>query len=157
VCTARGGVGSVAASVGFGGEIKIWASDGKEFHLEWEITPATWASNNGNGNGNGAAGGADVWAIALSADEGYLACTTSDGRIHVWDLAAREKIQTYETGARGGGSFAMAVDLSVDGRLTASGHESGAVYVFNNDAGRMVYSLSGKVSICSTGAQGGKG
>ena len=38
----------------------------------------------------------------------------------------------------------MAVDLSMDGRLTASGHESGGVYVFNNDAGRMVYSLSGK-------------
>lgn len=88
-----------------------------------------------------------MWAVALSADEGYLACTTSDGRINVWDIEAREKIQTYETGARGGGSFAMAVDLSRDGRLTASGHESGAVYVFNNDAGRMVYSLSGASSV----------
>ncbi len=85
-----------------------------------------------------------MWAVALSADEGYLACTTSDGRVHVWDLAAREKVQTYETGARGGGSFAMAVDLSRDGRLTAVGCESGGVYVFNNDAGRMVYSLSGE-------------
>ncbi|GAB1313449.1 Ski complex subunit Rec14 [Madurella fahalii] len=132
VCTARNGVGNVAASVGFGGEIKIWnlQPDRNEWQLEWEIAPSKSA-------------GGDVWAVSLSADEGYLACTTSDGRIHVWDLAARERIQTYETGARGGGSFAMAVDLSVDGRLTASGHESGAVYVFNNDAGRMVYSLSG--------------
>ena len=90
--------------------------------------------------------GGDVWAIGLSADESYLACTTSDGRIHVWDLAGRERIQTYETGSStGGGSFAMAVDLSRDGKLTASGHESGAVYVFNNDAGRMAYSLSGRV------------
>lgn len=63
----------------------------------------------------------------------------------MWDVNGREKIQTYETGARGSGSFAMAVDLSRDGRLTASGHESGAVYVFNNDAGRMVYSLSGEL------------
>ncbi|KAL2155425.1 hypothetical protein VTH82DRAFT_167 [Thermothelomyces myriococcoides] len=149
VCTARGGVGTVAASVGFGGEIKVWtygnpAEDGnnnnktkenavpsqKEWSLHWELPPSK-------------TDGGDVWAVALSADEGYLACTTSDGRINVWDIEAREKIQTYETGARGGGSFAMAVDLSRDGRLTASGHESGAVYVFNNDAGRMVYSLSG--------------
>ncbi|KAL2133410.1 hypothetical protein VTI74DRAFT_2411 [Chaetomium olivicolor] len=146
VCTARGGLGQVAASVGFGGEIKVWRLSGNsnnsnnhassggandnEWQLDWELPPT---KNNGG----------DVWAVALSADEGYLACTTSDGRIHVWDIAGREKIQTYETGARGGGSFAMAVDLSRDGRLTASGHESGAVYVFNNDAGRMVYSLSG--------------
>ncbi|KAL2171823.1 hypothetical protein VTG60DRAFT_1520 [Thermothelomyces hinnuleus] len=155
ICTARGGVGAVAASVGFGGEIKVWtygnpaedgdnnnnnnnsnnrnkdnASSQKEWRLHWELPPSK-------------TDGGDVWAVALSADEGYLACTTSDGRIHVWDIEARERIQTYETGARGGGSFAMAVDLSRDGRLTASGHESGAVYVFNNDAGRMVYSLSG--------------
>ncbi len=131
VCTARGGAGTVAASVGFGGDIKIWRL-ADEWQLDWHLPP-----------GKTAAGGGDVWAVALSADEGFLACTTSDGRIHVWDLGAKEKIQTYETGARGGGSFAMAVDLSRDGRLTASGHESGGVYVFNNDAGRMVYSLSG--------------
>lgn len=111
-----------------------------------EIVPSSSKTKGkeNNAGANGTVNGGDVWAVALSADEGYLACTTSDGRIHVWDLAAWEKIQTYETGARGGGSFAMAVDLSVDGRLTASGHESGAVYVFNNDAGRMVYSLSGE-------------
>ncbi|KAK4120913.1 putative antiviral protein [Parathielavia appendiculata] len=136
VCTARGGQGVVAASVGFGGEIKVWTrNENNEWGLDWELPPSRQKQANG--------GGGDVWAIALSADEGYLAYTTSDGRIHVWDLAAREIIQTYETGARGTGSFAMAMDLSRDGRLTASGHESGAVYVFNNDAGRMVYSLSG--------------
>jgi superkiller protein 8 len=140
VCTARGGLGNVAASVGFGGEIKVWTrntDNNNEWALDWELPPS-------KGNGGG-----DVWAVALSADEGYLACTTSDGRIQVWDIAAREKIQTYETGARGGGSFAMAVDLSRDGRLTASGHESGGVYVFNNDAGRMVYSLSGESGLCN--------
>jgi superkiller protein 8 len=142
VCTARGGAGTTAASVGFGGEIKVWTlakpdeaaapNQPGEWTLHWELPPTKL-------------NGGDVWAVALSSDEGYLACTTSDGRIHVWDVAGREKIQTYETGARGGGSFAMAVDLSRDGRLTASGHESGAVYVFNNDAGRMVYSLSGEL------------
>ncbi|KAK4166257.1 WD40-repeat-containing domain protein [Cladorrhinum sp. PSN259] len=135
VATAKAGLGNVAASVGFGGEIKIWnksPESNNEFVLEWEISPT-----------KGKNGGGDVWAVALSANEEYLACTTSDGRIHVWDLTAKELIQTYETGARGGGSFAMSVDLSRDGKFTASGHESGAVYVFNNDAGRMVYSLSG--------------
>ncbi|KAK3320607.1 WD40-repeat-containing domain protein [Cercophora scortea] len=141
VCTSRGGVGNVAASVGFGGEIKIWARQGSEllpqheangeWELRWEIAPTQ-------------TNGGDVWAVALSADESYLACTTSDGRIHVWDLTARERIQSYETGGSGtGGSFAMAVDLSRDGKLTATGHESGAVYVFNNNSGRLAYSLSG--------------
>lgn len=151
--TARGGPGTTAASVGFGGEIKIWknesSNDQAGWSLSFEIPPSKKGSGSSSSNG-------DVWAIALSADENYLAATTSDGRIHVWDLAAREKIQSYETGASsggggfdgasgvGGGSFAMAVDLSRDGRFTASGHENGSVYVFNNDAGRMVYSLSGE-------------
>lgn len=74
----------------------------------------------------------------------------------MWDVLGKAKIQTYETGASAGGggghdsvgtgSFAMAVDLSRDGKFTASGHENGGVYVFNNDAGRMVYSLSGMSS-----------
>ena len=33
----------------------------------------------------------------------------------------------------------------MDGRFTASGHESGNIYVFSNDTGRMLYSLSGLV------------
>ena len=84
--------------------------------------------------------------MALSSDERYLAATTSDGRVHIWDLGSREKVQSYETGGGSGGSggsFAMAVDLSRDGKFTACGHENGGVYVFNNDAGRLVYSLSG--------------
>jgi superkiller protein 8 len=134
VATARDGAGNVAASVGFSGEIKIWrrqGDNGGTWELWWEVAPTKTS-------------GGDVWAVALSADENYMACTTSDGRIHVWDLNARERVQTYETGSStGGGSFALSVDLSRDGKLTASGHESGAVYVFNNDAGRMAYSLSG--------------
>lgn len=54
------------------------------------------------------------------------------------------KVQEYETGSAGSGSFGMCVDLSRDGKLTASGHQSGAVYVFNNETGRLLYSLSGR-------------
>ncbi|KAH7635678.1 WD40-repeat-containing domain protein, partial [Sordaria sp. MPI-SDFR-AT-0083] len=159
VTTARGlgSLGNTFVSVGFGGETKVWrrnnnpssseTSESDKWSLYWTLpTPANKKEKG------------DVWAVALSADEGYLAATTSDGRIHVWDLEGKQKVQTYETGASAGGggggqqdgsngvgsgSFAMAVDLSRDGKFTASGHENGGVYVFNNDAGRMVYSLSG--------------
>jgi superkiller protein 8 len=80
----------------------------------------------------------EVWAIALSGNGQYLASTTYDGRINVWDLAnGRKKINEFKTK----GSFGMAIDLSRDGRLTASGHEDGSVYIFNNETGKMVYSL----------------
>ncbi|KAH8883421.1 WD40 repeat-like protein [Thozetella sp. PMI_491] len=129
LCTSRGGAGKVAATAGFGGEIKIWSCEGSDGWEERGEIPAVKGV---------------VWAIALSADEQYLAGTTHDGKIHVWDLATRDVIQTYETGSSNAGdSFAMAVDLSRDGKLTASGHQNGSVYVFNNDAGRLVYSLSG--------------
>lgn len=34
---------------------------------------------------------------------------------------------------------------SADGRFTASGHQSGSIYIFSNDTGRMLYSLSGAI------------
>lgn len=120
-------------SSGFGGELKIWGcSDGGDWSLHSEITRADCKKQ----------GVGDIWAIALSADEQYVACTTHDGKIHVLDLVEKKRLQTYETGSATGGHFGMCVDLSRDGRLTASGHMSGAVYVFNNDTGRMAYSLS---------------
>ena len=74
----------------------------------------------------------------------------------MWDnLADGAKIREFETK----GSFGMCIDLvmilsatlnyltypvqSVDGRFTASGHENGAVYIFNNDTGRLAHSLPG--------------
>ena len=35
---------------------------------------------------------------------------------------------------------------SVDGRFTASGHENGGIYIFNNDTGRLFHSLPSKSS-----------
>ena len=86
-------------------------------------------------------GAGEIWAIALSEDGQFLASTSFDGRINVWDLlASRKKIRQYETK----GSFGMCIDMSRDGRFTASGHENGGIYVFNNETGRMLYSLPGK-------------
>ncbi|TVY19108.1 Meiotic recombination protein rec14 [Lachnellula arida] len=121
--------GRIAASAGFGGEVKIWNISESS---EWEE-----AGRIEDGNKAG-----EIWAIALSEDGQYLAATTYDGRINVWDLVGeRKKIREYETK----GSFGMCIDVSRDGRFTASGHENGAVYVFNNDTGRMLYSLPGLV------------
>jgi superkiller protein 8 len=118
----------IAASAGFGGEVKIWSiSESGEWVEEGKIE---------DGNKAG-----EIWAVALSEDGQFLASTTYDGRINVWDLVAgRKKIREYETK----GSFGMCIDMSRDGRFTASGHENGGVYVFNNDTGRMLYSLPGK-------------
>ena len=50
----------------------------------------------------------EVWAIALSENGQYLASTSFDGRINLWDnVAGRVKIREFETR----GSFGMAIDL----------------------------------------------
>jgi superkiller protein 8 len=126
ICTSRNG--QVAASAGFGGEVKLWQND---------IGTGEWSSKGPVEDGNKAG---EVWAIALSEDGQYLASTTYDGRINVWDIfSVPKKIREFETK----GSFGMCIDLSRDGRFTASGHENGGLYVFNNETGRMLYSLPG--------------
>ncbi|KAF2872483.1 WD40-repeat-containing domain protein [Massariosphaeria phaeospora] len=121
-----------AASAGFEGKVKAWGSDESgEWRLEGEIV-----DQNKPG---------DVWAIALSADGQYLASSSINGKVNVWSLNKAEgfpKIREYETK----GSFGLCVDLSQDGRFTASGHENGSIYVFNNDTGRLSHSLAGLVS-----------
>jgi hypothetical protein len=52
----------------------------------------------------------ELWAVCLSLDGRYLAGTTADGKISVWDLGSEkgvEKVRTYETK----GSFGLSVDL----------------------------------------------
>ncbi|KAG9257730.1 WD40-repeat-containing domain protein [Emericellopsis atlantica] len=132
ICASRNG--RVAASAGFGGEVKLWSynQDSGEWSQDGEVS--TSATKPG-----------EAWALALSEDGSYLAATTNDGRINVWDTTkeGKPKIQDYETGTPGSGSFGMSVDLSMDGKFTASGHQNGAIYIFNNDTGRIAFSLSG--------------
>lgn len=88
---------------------------------------------------------ASVWAIALSENGQYLATTGRNGRILVWDVLDKDApkvIREYETGSANSGSFGMCVDLSRNGKFTASGHQNGTVYVFNNDTGRLIHSLT---------------
>jgi len=60
-----------------------------------------YASTDGNKAG-------EIWAIALSGNGQYLAATSFDGRMNVWDnLANGAKIREFETR----GSFGMSIDL----------------------------------------------
>lgn len=145
--------GKIAVSAGFGGEVKIWkqqqvaAEDsGPSGGGNWEAFGELDTSRGGKKSAG------EVWAIALSEEGQFLAATTYDGRINVWDLFASErgsKVQEYETGSASTGSLGSCVDLSLDGKYTASGHQNGAVYVFNNESGRLQYSLPGMYSIKS--------
>lgn len=125
--------GRVAASAGFGGEVVVLRrnDDAREWQSDGDLSASE--------------GGRDVWAIALSADGRFLAGTTHDGRVGVWDLveAGRPRIRQYETAGDGAGSFGMCVALSADGRFTASGHQNGTVFVFDNDKGKLAWSLPG--------------
>ena len=91
-----------AVSVGFGGELKIWKSQNDSWHADGEIAAAKKQPG-------------EIWAVALSHDGQYLAATTYDGRINVWDLLdeQRRKIREYETK----GSFGMSIDLVCTSQL----------------------------------------
>ena len=50
----------------------------------------------------------ELWALTLSEDGRYLAGTTYDGRINIWDLlGGRQKFREYETKR----SFGLSIDL----------------------------------------------
>lgn len=139
ICASRSG--SVVASAGFGGEVLLWDLDADTG--DWRRRAALAAASTKSG---------EAWALALSDDGRFLACTTSDGRVNVWDVAADEqtKVQAYEAGDDGSGSFAMCVDLSRDAKYTASGHQDGSVYVYDNTTGRILYSLSGEQPVVAS-------
>ncbi|CAK7243911.1 MAG: Ski complex subunit Rec14 [Sporothrix thermara] len=158
VATAKGSPGQVACSAGFGGEVNVWRrSEAGDWALDTTLRPSDLvsgsaagtedASNAGGGGSSPAKGTAekttDAWALALSKNEQYLAYTTHDGRVGIWDLQARSQLLVYSSNNRATSSFAMAVDLSQDGKYTAAGYQSGSVNVFNNDQSKLVYTLPG--------------
>jgi superkiller protein 8 len=94
--------GRVVASAGFGGEVKIWSYTGEdEKEGQWEEL--------GKLPVEGKVG--EVWAINLGGDGRYLATSSYDGRICVWDLAPGPgnwvKAREYETKGSFGVSVAM--------------------------------------------------
>ncbi|KAL6243093.1 Ski complex subunit Rec14 [Rhinocladiella similis] len=125
-----GGSGTRAVSVGFEGKVKVWRYEEGMWKEDGDIP------------NEGPRKGGHVWAVALSSDGQYLAGTTQDGRVNVWDLNnGKEKIREFETK----GSFGLSVDMSPDGRFIASGHESGNIYVFSTATSRLLHSLPGLI------------
>ncbi|KAF8473821.1 WD domain protein [Kalaharituber pfeilii] len=116
------GDGSVAATVGFEGELKLW--DLVAFKKTAQIDTA------------------DSWAVSLTPKGNRCISTTHDGRIVTRDTRDLKKIVSEYTTK---GSFGICADISADGKLTASGHENGGIYVFSNESGRIIHSLSGLV------------
>lgn len=81
--------------MGFAGEAKIWTCTNAEWKQDGEINEAPKKAG-------------ELWAIVLSLNGQYLAGTTHDGRIKVWDLlAGNEKIREYESR----GNFGLCIDL----------------------------------------------
>ena len=157
VATAKGGAGKIACSAGFGGDVKIWRlGEAGDWVLDSHLRPKDLVGRGDKGDkGDGTEEGestdepdkskktTDAWALALSHDEKYMAYTTHDGRVGVWDVEGKERLLVYSTHNRATSSFAMAVDLSQDGKYTAAGYQNGSVNVFNNDQSKLVYTLPG--------------
>ena len=130
--------GKVAASAGFGGEVNVW---------EYAPEEGVWQARGEIKADKTAAG--EHWALALGEDGRYLAATTHDGRIHVYDTTSSSaenatkptKIAEYQTK----GSFGLAVDLSSNGNMTASGHQNGTIHLFNNSTRALTHSLPGLI------------
>ena len=114
--------------------MKIW---------EYEQEDNTWKARGEIKPEKKSAG--EHWALALSSNGQHLAATTHDGRINVYDTTDNpgnpSKITSYQTK----GSFGLALDLSSDGNLTASGHQNGTIHLFNNTTRSLAHNLSGLI------------
>lgn len=108
VVTSKNGL--KAASIGFGGEFKIWNCNNGEWsedtalsstfpYMQVLITVANVSTD--------AIKEPDTWAICLSEDGRYLAGTTNNGHIKVWDLSNGEQFRDYETK----GAFGTCIDM----------------------------------------------
>ncbi|KAI9671847.1 MAG: superkiller [Alyxoria varia] len=83
--------GTRAASVGFEGSVRVWDCDPnssaegeRDGGVSLKEATPRWREADVEVLREGKAG--EVWAIALSAEGRYLAGTTVDGRVSVWDL-----------------------------------------------------------------------
>ncbi|KAK1150335.1 Ski complex subunit Rec14 [Aspergillus melleus] len=137
------GNGSRAISVGFGGEIKVWAChDG------------TWLQDETVSVGS--TGSADVWTVSLSQDGEYLAGVSQDGHIKSADgrfiASGHENGSIYifstETGRM---PFSLtglvkpvrAVAFSPGGKFLAAAGDSKIIVLYDTSSGEQVANFSG--------------
>jgi eukaryotic-like serine/threonine-protein kinase len=75
-----------------------------------------------------------VQTLALAPDDSLLVAGATDGALHVWDLAARTKLDTLRNRDHlrtGHGSLTTCLAFSPDRTLLASGHLDGSVYLWD--------------------------
>ncbi|KAL9084221.1 MAG: hypothetical protein Q9159_005344 [Coniocarpon cinnabarinum] len=146
--------GTTAISTGFGGEVKIWRSEppseplpDEALNSERPVWQAAGEVTAGIVTKGKKRNPGSCWAVAVSSSGRFLAGTTMDGKLRIWDLApssanmlseseneSREDSFTgdaalvHEFETRGG--FGMGVDFSPDDALVASVHQSGSVHLF---------------------------
>ncbi|EFE42189.1 hypothetical protein TRV_03031 [Trichophyton verrucosum HKI 0517] len=138
LATAKGS-GCYAASVGFGGEVKLWRYEDGMWNEDLK--------DNGKVK--------DIWAVSLSSDARYLAGTTHDGRIKVWDLQNNiEEVWNFETRGSFGidqhklmnlglASPVRAVSFSPGGKLLAAAGDSTMIMIYETSSGEQFATLIG--------------
>jgi superkiller protein 8 len=95
--------------VGFGGETKVWRDSEGTWVEDGEVGAGEQNGEKTTKKQKGRQQVGEMWAVSLSQEGRYLAATSYDGRIGIWDLLTeeRKKIREYETK----GSFGMCVDM----------------------------------------------
>ncbi|KAK9330533.1 WD40-repeat-containing domain protein [Lipomyces starkeyi] len=113
------------AAVGFDGEISVWSL--QDCSCRAVISDLKTA----------------YWAARFSADGEFLAATSLEGGITVWNAASEDFEKCGELATKG--SSGLAIDYSNDGRFIASGHENGGLYIFSTETARLLHSLPGHI------------
>jgi superkiller protein 8 len=122
------GIGHTLAAVSFDGRLHLF--DLKDLKPKQEFPDILKEST-------------DSWAVALSSDGQFLAVTTVQGLVNLWDLTTGVKLHSLSTNRKG---FGLSVALSSDASIVATGHDTGAIYMYSGKTGRLISSHTGQIT-----------
>ncbi|KAF2863928.1 WD40 repeat-like protein [Piedraia hortae CBS 480.64] len=121
--------GRTFASVGFDGIIKVWESNEEAKENTWTLRSTIDTKGR-------------AWAIALDAKGEVIKTTTAIGRVIAYDTTTKAVNHEFEAKE----SFALCIDVSQDGSMTATGYHNGSIFLFSNTTNSMAHVLTGLVS-----------
>src|SRR5262249_9952256 len=90
-----------------------------------------------------------VQAVAVSPDGRWLADSTGDGRIHLWDVAARQRRHTLGGQSAPTSSLAFWADATL---LASASSQSGDVWLWTVETGEALLLIPDAVDGCSVEA-----
>ena len=98
--------GRAAASIGFGGGVKIWRMEGD---LGWQFDrdlksahpKLPPAQHSGAEELTGGRKAGELWALTISKDGGIVGCTTAAGKVIVWRLDDTKQSEPIELHTKG--------------------------------------------------------